>query len=480
MPAPRTGAPGHDQRFDVIIVGARCAGAALAIHLARAGKEVLVVDSAPLPGGPVASTHLIQPPGMDELDALGLGDQVRDLAPALTTVRMFFDEYSTEFSYGPGRAAHCLRRSGLDSRLQFAAGEAGATLIPRTRVVGVVRNPAGGVCGVDLRAEPGGRSRVLAPLVVGADGRHSSIAKLVGAEEYLGYEAPRACYWAYWQRPPSCDAHVIYNCFEGENARIVFPTDGELFVIATAPPVQRVGAWRDDHTTAYLADISSYAPIAELLDTDVPVSEVRGVVRNRYFFRASSGQGWALIGDAGHHKDFGIGLGISDALRDARALASAIVSGDPTAAERYWRQRDVERMELFHWSRDLGAPDRVNALERLVGKRAGAAADVTARLGAVIDGQLSPYQLVPPSLAMRWAAVELGKGRVGPLREVLRTGARLLRSRREVSRRRRLLRSVPVASPPAAVLPATVATQPALDARRAPRTHGNKGASATK
>ena len=341
---------------------------------------------------------------MDELDLLGLGDQVRDLAPALPRVRMFFDEHSTEFSYGPGRAAHCLRRSGLDGRLQFAAVEAGATLISRTRVVDVVRDPQGRVCGVDMRAERDGPSRLLAPLVVGADGRHSTIAKLVGAEEYLGYDAPRGCYWAYWQRQSHCDAHVVYNCFNRDDARIVFPADGELLLIATAPPVDHMSAWRDDHTAAYLADITSYPPIAGLLDTDLPVSEVRGVVRNRYFFRASSGPGWALLGDAGHHKDFVIGLGISDALRDARALAGAIASGEPTALERYWRQRDVERIELFHWSRDLGAPDRVNSLERLVGKRAGAAADVTARLGAVIDGQLSPYQLVPPSLAMRWAS----------------------------------------------------------------------------
>src|SRR5207302_579304 len=114
---------------------------------------------------------------------------------------------------------------------------------------------------------------------------------------------------------------------------------------------------------AYLADIRGYAPLAELVDGDHPASEVRGVVKNRYFFRAAAGPGWALIGDAGHHKDFIVGLGITDALRDARQLAAAICDGHTLSFERHWRQRDVERMPIFCWSRDLGAPDHVTALE---------------------------------------------------------------------------------------------------------------------
>src|SRR5712671_1950096 len=96
-------------RYDVVIVGARCAGAALAVHLRRAGVSVALVDSASLPSDQPMSTHLVQPPGMDELDALGIGDHVRALSPALHTSRFDFDRRTLMLRYGTDRAAHCLR-----------------------------------------------------------------------------------------------------------------------------------------------------------------------------------------------------------------------------------------------------------------------------------------------------------------------------------------------------------------------------------
>lgn len=50
------------QRFDVVVVGARCAGAALAMFLARSGVKVLLIDKNPLPSDQVLSTHTIHPP----------------------------------------------------------------------------------------------------------------------------------------------------------------------------------------------------------------------------------------------------------------------------------------------------------------------------------------------------------------------------------------------------------------------------------
>ena len=68
--------------YDVVIVGARCAGASLATQLARTGASVLLLDKDPLPSDQVLSTHTIHPPGIDVLDELGVGAAVRDGACA--------------------------------------------------------------------------------------------------------------------------------------------------------------------------------------------------------------------------------------------------------------------------------------------------------------------------------------------------------------------------------------------------------------
>ena len=428
-------------RFDAIVVGARCAGAALAQRLAAAGMSVALLDAAGLPSDQPTSTHLIQPPGMDELDALGVGETVRRLSPALDAARLSFDGREARLPYGAGRAAHCLRRARLDGLLQDAAVRAGAQLRPRCRVVGLVRGPDGRVGGVEARREGGASEQLRADLVVGADGRNSTVAKLVGAREYRGYDGPRAVYWAYWPRPPGWEAHEVYNSFAGEDAHVVFPTDGDLMLVATAPPLPRAHAWRGEHAAAYLADVRAHPRIGPHLADGAPAGRVRGVLRSRYFFRASAGPGWALIGDAGHHKEFVVGLGISDALRDARALAATVPAAQPEALEAWWRRRDVERIEMFHWSRDLGRAQSVNTLQRLTAVRLAAAPALAARFGEIIDARRSPYDLVPARAAARWIGAALLTGDAGAVAPVLATARRRARARRDLRRCRRLASS---------------------------------------
>lgn len=438
MPEVSGGATGR--RFDVVVVGARCAGAALAQRLATAGISVALLDAAKLPSDQRTSTHLIHPPGMDELDELGVGGSVRKTSPALSALRLSFDGHEARLPNREGRAAHCLRREILDGLLQRAAVDAGAELCPRTRVVDVVREEGGKVSGVVARRSGGATERLHADLVVGADGRNSTIAKLVGAGEYLGYEAPRAVYWAYWQRPPGWDPHEFHNTYEGTDARVIFPTDGDQLLIATVPPVDRAREWRGDHVAAYLADIRAYGLVSSHLEDDRPVGGVRGVLKTRYFFRASAGPGWALIGDAGHHKEFVVGLGISDALRDARGLAWAVAEGGPAAVERWWRRRDAERIEMFHWGRELGNAEPVNALQRLAIARLANSQDLRERFGDIIDGRRRPYDLILATDAARWVAAALLRGDAGALPSLLGVTRRRARARRDLRRCRRLVR----------------------------------------
>ncbi len=434
------GAKGASARFDVVIVGARCAGAALAQRLAAAGRSVALLDAAKLPSDQHTSTHLIQPPGMAELDLLGVGDAVRATSPALRAVRLSYDGNEARLPYRDGGEAHCLRRETLDGFLQQAAVKAGAELRPESKVIDLLRDESGRVEGVVARVGGEATEQLRAGLVVGADGRSSTIAKLVGAQEYLAYDGPRSVYWAYWQRPPDWNAHELQNTFEGTEARIVFPTDSNQLLIAAVPTLDRAKAWRSDHTASYLANIRAYDLVASHLGDDKPLGEVRGVLKPRYFFRASAGPGWVLIGDAGHHKEFVIGLGISEALRDAHGLAQAVLEGGPEATQVWWRRRDVERVEMFYWSREMGRAEPVNALQRLATGRLGRSPKLQGNFAEMMAGERRPYDFVPDASAAPWIVGSLLHGDLSPIPPLIGLARRRAHARRELRARRRLAR----------------------------------------
>jgi len=89
--------------------------------------------------------------------------------------------------------------------------------------------------------------------------------------------------------------------------------------------------------------------------------------------RRAVGPGWALVGDAGYHRDPITGHGITDAFRDAELLARALDrslrggtdEGDALAT--YQRQRDAALRETFDLTRALGRfpePDQFVVLQK--------------------------------------------------------------------------------------------------------------------
>jgi flavin-dependent dehydrogenase len=401
--------------YDAIIVGARCAGAPLATHLARAGLRVVVVEADRLPSDQPASTHLIHPAGMGYLDDLGVGEAVRALAPPIHAYHFGWDGAVARCTAGASRAARCLRREKLDALLQDAAARAGAEIRDRSRVTKVAID--GRRASVDV-VTAGRTERLTAKIVIGADGHRSTIARLVGAREYVGYDAPRAAYWAYWSQPAGWDPGVMYQGVEGDDVRFVLPTDEDLLLVGTAPRIQRARTWRKAHVAAYLADIRTGTVIAPLLADAQPVDRVVGVVGLRFFLRAAVGRGWALVGDAGRHTDFLVARGITEALRDARSLATAIVDGSDTALERYWRRRDLDSVGSLRVGEDLGAAGAGSHLERALFIRLATAPAVAQRLLAVALARSVPYPILPPAAVLRWvfsAAIRGEVGLIGPL-----------------------------------------------------------------
>jgi flavin-dependent dehydrogenase len=426
--------------FDVAIVGARCSGAALATLLARAGASVVVLEKEPLHTDQVLSTHTIHPAALDVLDDLGVGDAVRAVAPPSRVLRIAKNDAFVDMQFADGRAEYCPRRKRLDGLLQDAATAAGAELRERTRVVSLLQEGER-VVGVRTTDQTGRTRDISAGLVVGADGRHSTIAGLVRAEEYLGYDAPRALYWGYWNAPAAWRDQP-FDFYVGNRAghiRAVFQTDDNQLLIASAPPVSEIGQWRQNAASALTRDLLTDPVTAPLVENNPPDGAVRGTVKERYFFRQSAGPGWVLVGDAGHHKEFVIGDGITEALIQVRSLAQAVSEGTDAALVRWWRGRDVEAVPYFYFGKDEGALGAPLRIQEVVFRNANQSPELRTRLARVAEHTLSPYDVFPAATVLRWTLGAAIKGSPGLLLEFLTMGKRGALVARELKLRRMLL-----------------------------------------
>jgi menaquinone-9 beta-reductase len=426
-------------RWDVIIVGARCAGATLAALLARAGLATLVVEADARGTDCPMSTHYMQPPGMQVLDRLGVGDRVRAVTPPTLKFRLALDDAEAITPLTEGHPGYCVRRGTLDPLLQQAAEASGAELLFGHRVVELLEHN-GVVRGVIVESAHG-RTAFEADLVVGADGAHSKVAKLVGAEEYLAAESTRGGYWAYYPAPAAWpfawDATLEHR---GDMMRYVFRSDGDRVLLTTVAPRDVAASWGRSYLERMQQAFLDSPTTRVLAEGKQPIGKVMGLLRSRFFYRTPVGRGWALVGDAGHYKDFVTGQGMTDALFDAERLARAIVSPAREAAlEHFWRERDVATLPVHFDALAQGAVGYNNPFTRWVIGRSGKTPAVLDRVRRTLDRELTPDQIAPMSTMMRWMAAALLRGRFDVLAGFMETGKRFGADAKELAARKALL-----------------------------------------
>jgi flavin-dependent dehydrogenase len=227
-------------------------------------------------------------------------------------------------------ALYAPRRSLLDRILVDAATTSGAEFMYGVRVDSVQRDARGRICGIVA----GGRGLVDADIVVGADGLHSAIARLVGATPVLEGRHATGVLYSYWQ---DLQATGFYWGFRSGVGVGVIPTnDGACCVFVAVPSDRFRAEVRGDAPSAYYRFIREAMPeIDARLAGAHRVDQIRGFGGHGGFIRSCSGPGWALVGDSAYFKDPLTAHGITDALRDAEFLARAIVRGTADAMAQY-------------------------------------------------------------------------------------------------------------------------------------------------
>jgi flavin-dependent dehydrogenase len=315
--------------YDAIVVGARCAGAPTAMLLARAGHNVLLLDRDEFPSD-IMSTHFIHLPGIVRLQRWGLLDRVKATGvPAipknnLHAGEMLISPPPVPMPDGLSSEAICPRRYILDKILADAAVEAGAEFRQGVSVRELIRE---GDTVVGVRGQTKDKTPVeeRAKIVIGADGLHSIVAREVAAEEYDTNPTLTFGYYTYWSGISDPEMHIWF--FEDSPGILSFPTHDGLSCIGVGGAIEGFSEFRKDVEGNYLAALDRVPDLAREVRAGERKEPFVGTADQPNYFRVPYGPGWALVGDAGYHRDFLTGLGITDAFRDAELVAQAVDAG---------------------------------------------------------------------------------------------------------------------------------------------------------
>lgn len=341
-----------EEQYDAVVVGARCAGAATAMLLARRGLRVLVVDRARR-GSDTLSTHALMRGAVVQLARWGLLERLAAAGtPAVRLTTFHYGETTIAVPIKPRFGVEALRaprRTVLDELLATAAEEAGAELRFGTRVLEMSRTAAGRVSGLVVDAGGRAQRRIRAGVVIGADGLTSTVARLAGARTLLDGRHGAGVIYGYWAGLPVDGYHWHYR--QGVSAGAIPTNDGLTCVFASMPAARFLGDLRYRQAEGYREVLREVSPsLADLVGQATLDGALRGWAGAPGIVREAAGDGWALVGDAGYFRDPITAHGITDAFRDAELLAAAVSSGTEAALRRYVALRDAMARPLFDLS----------------------------------------------------------------------------------------------------------------------------------
>lgn len=353
--------------YDAIIIGARCAGAASAMLMARNGARVLMVDrDAELTD--TMSTHALTRPAVKLLQLWGLLDPI--IAAGTPVARLMQFTYGTDRIDVPIEADGAIeglyapRRQLLDGLLQDAAMDAGVEFHRATRFESVIRDLTGRVIGARLRTADGTLHHVTARMVIGADGRCSAVADAVKARTLLQSQDRAGVLYTYVTGLPNTGMRWFYGdrVFAG-----LIPTNGDAhcFFVAMAPTALAAASGQDGF--AVMTDmLAQWDPdTAATLADRGPAEKLRRFAGAPAHLRDSAGPGWALVGDAGYYKDPATAHGITDAFLDAARLANAL-KYTPSEARVFQAERNQTAPAFFELTQKIAALDwDLDTIQRL-------------------------------------------------------------------------------------------------------------------
>jgi flavin-dependent dehydrogenase len=295
--------------------------------LARKGYHVLLVDRATFPSDTMRN-HVILHRGTVKLHEWGLLERVEAAGtPPLRKLLVDLGDFPLSGYPPPGDGVDAEwgpRRFVLDKVLVDAAAEAGVE-VREGFSVSELLSEDGRVVGIKGKTKGGSPVTERANIVIGADGQYSLVARSVEAPTYNEQPALTCGYFSYWSGVP-CEGMEIY--FRDRPAFLIaYRTNNGLTCVGAQVPIGEFPAFRSDVERYFLRLLEHVPALEERVRAGKREERFYGSANLEGFFRKPYGPGWALVGDAGYHKDPITAQGITDAFRDAELLAGALDDG---------------------------------------------------------------------------------------------------------------------------------------------------------
>ncbi|MGD6747699.1 NAD(P)/FAD-dependent oxidoreductase [Streptomyces sp. BH106] len=361
------------ESYDVIVNGASIAGCTAAVLYARQGARVALLERrSDMSAYKVLCTHYIQACGHATLAELGVTRELEDAGAVPNSARYWTrwgwirpeddpHERSLPFGYN-------VRRQTLDPILRRLALDTDGVDLLLGHTLDRVLAEGGRVVGVSTTSG-GARRDLRGRLVVGADGKDSTVGRLVGATAKR-VDNQRFSYFAHFKGLPRPKGDVTLSWFREPDVGYAMPNDGDITLVACIPSKSSLPRFREDLEGSFRAFVKSL-PGAPDLDRGELVGKIVGTVNYPLISRRPTGPGWALIGDAALTSDPLWGVGCGWALQSAQWLvdetsAAVRAAGDLDRSLAAYRGRRSKLKGYQFLISDFASGRPFNPVEKLM------------------------------------------------------------------------------------------------------------------
>jgi flavin-dependent dehydrogenase len=401
----------NDKRFDAIVVGASIAGCTTAVLLGRAGLSVALVETHRDPQMfKRLCTHYIQASAVPTMRRLGITEQIDETGGVRNGIEVWTRWGWVRPPHRSTRHGYNVRRSRLDPMLrELAASTPRVELMLGHKARELLRD-GNRVTGARIDSHDGQRE-LRAPLVVGADGRHSTVARLAGLE---GKEHPhgRFIYFAYYDGVRLATGQRSQMWMLEPDVAYAFPNDAGLTVLAVMPAKEKLPRFRDDLETSMLR-VLERLPDGPDLSRAHRRSDIVGIVDYPSITRRVAGPGVALVGDAAMVSDYLWGVGCGFAFNSAEWLVDAVAPAltghhDLDKALGTYSKRHRRKLR-GHQSlmTDFSGARPYNPLERLMFSAAAKDPGMAEHLSNFAERWVGPSEFLAPAALVRAARVNI-------------------------------------------------------------------------